>query len=99
MKMPGWLIYRATSIGIRAARLILPRVSDRAIARLLRIAERLVYLLTGDRKQTASIAEIADIFESGPPVTSTIRTIVKNMEIEIFANVLKCGSKTQPYGT
>jgi hypothetical protein len=99
MKVPGWLIYRATAVGIRAVRLIMPMVPDRAIGRLLRIAEKLVYMLTKDKKQTASLAEIAEIFESGPPVTTTIRTIVANMEIEIVANVLKCGSKMHPYGT
>jgi hypothetical protein len=99
MKVPEWLIYRATAVGIRTARFILPRISDRTIGRLLRIAEKLVYLLTKDRKVTASLAEIAEIFESGPPMTSTIRTIVANMEIEIVANVLKCESKSHPYGT
>jgi hypothetical protein len=99
MKTPEWLIYRATAVGIRAARFILPRVSDRAIGRLLRIAEKLVYALTKDRKQTASLAEIAEIFESGPPITTTVRRIVANMEIDIVANVLKCSSKACPYGT
>jgi hypothetical protein len=46
MKMPGWLIYRATAVGIRAARLIMPMVPDRAIGRLLRIVEKIVYALT-----------------------------------------------------
>ena len=99
MKMPEWLIYRATAAGIRAARLIMPLVSDRAIGRLLRIAEKLVYLLTEDRTRAASLAEVADIFESGPPMTTTVRKIVANMEIDIVANVLKCSSKPSPYGT
>jgi hypothetical protein len=99
MKIREWLIYRAAEVGIRSARFILPRVPDRVIGRLLRIAEKLVYELTKDKKHTESLAEIAEIFESGPPVTTTIRTIVANMEIEIVANVLKCGSKACPYGT
>jgi len=80
-------------------RFIIPRVSDRAVGRFFRWVERLVYVITGDRDLTASVAELADIFETGPPFTVTARKLVAGMEPEIVESALKCLVKPSPYGS
>jgi hypothetical protein len=101
MKLSEQAAHRVTAGGIRMVRLIIPRMSDRALARLLRVGERVVYILTGNDELTASIAEVAEIFESGPPLSSTVRKIAASMDTdaELAASILACLRKPSPYGS
>ncbi len=89
-----------TAAGILIIRFLLPRLSDKFIARLLRISERLSYAFTANEEGSASIAEVAEIFELGPPYSSTTRKIVASMETDkdLALSTLTCLSRPSPYG-
>jgi len=71
-------------------------LSDRSLGRIFRGLERLVYALTGEA--AVAVAEIADIFESGPPHSDRARKIVKNLEPDLIASAVKCLARPSPYG-
>ena len=90
----------AFTIAARLVRALLPRVSDQSLARLLRAAERIAYVLTGDRGLKASIGEVALVFELGPPYSATPRKVVASMETDadLALSAIQCLNKPSPYG-
>jgi len=98
MKLLAWGIYWAAAAGLGTARLLLPLFSDRAVGRLLRLAERMVYIATGATEVAASVAEVAEVFESGPPFSASVRKILAGMETDIVASILVNRIKPTPYG-
>ena len=100
MKLFEQATRRATLAGIRIIRIALPLVSDKSLALLFRSTERVIYVFAGDKELTASIAEVAEIFELGPPYSSTVRKIAASMEsdADLAASVLACLRKVSPYG-
>lgn len=83
---------------IRLIMFLVPRVSDKAIGRFMRRVERLVYIITGDKSVADAVAEVADIFETGPPFTTTVRKIVDGVEPEIIVSAVKKLTRPSPYG-
>ena len=71
---------------------------DSVMARFMRLAERLVYAITADRAAAAGVAEIADIFESGPPFTDTVREMFRESEAEFAGSAVRCLLAKSPYG-
>lgn len=100
MKIIEKALHWATLTGMLISRTLLPLVSDRTLAFLLRRVERILYIFTGDEYLTASVAEVAEIFELGPPYSSTVRKIVASMETdsELAASAIECLRKPSPYG-
>jgi hypothetical protein len=99
MKLFEQGIYWSAAAGIRMTRFLLPLLSDRAVGRLLRLAERMVYIAAGETDLAASIAEGADVFESGPPFSTSVRKILAGMETDIAGSILVNQIKPSPYGT
>ena len=99
MKIVDFLVGLLARALVKVICFAIPRVSDRAVGRFLRRVERLVYVVTGDRGQAAAVAEVADIFESGPPYTTRVRKLVAGMEPEIVESALKSLARPSPYGT
>jgi hypothetical protein len=89
-----------TGVGIRILCSVIPRLSDRTLAHVLHTAERLVFLFTGNEDLKASIAEVAEVFESGPPYTAVLRKVLASMETDLglAVSTLACLKKPSPYG-
>jgi len=89
----------ATGVGIRAATIILPLISDKMLTRLLRFAERLAYAFSANEELAASIAEVADLFESGPRYNVVPRRVIASMRTDskLAVSTLACLRKASPY--
>ena len=98
MSMRDRLVPAASRAGFFLLRAMVLYLPDRAMGRFLRAVERLAYAITGSREVRASVAEMADIFESGPPFTTIVRQMFREGEPEIVASGLKSLSKPSPYG-
>ena len=83
----------------RVVKAVIPHVSDRTLARVLRTAERVAYVLTGDRDLQASIGEVAEVFELGPPYSATTRQIAASLEKDagLALSALICLKRPSPY--
>jgi hypothetical protein len=92
------LIDVAARAGLALLRAMILHLPDKALGRMFRVVERLVYASTGDRELTGPVAEIADVFETGPPFTATLRKMFKDPEPEIAASAVKCLTRKSPYG-
>jgi len=87
-----------TRAGYPVVRFLVLHQPDWLMGKILRLVERIVYIATGDRAATAPVAEVADIFESGPPFTTTIRKLMRAKEPELVESALRCLSRPSPYG-
>jgi hypothetical protein len=59
----------------------------------------MVYIAAGETNIAASLAEVADVFETGPPFSTSVRKIIANMETDIVGSILVNQIKPSPYGT
>ena len=93
---------RMVSTGARGAlyllRAMILYLPDRALGKIFRAVERLVYAATGSRDIAMPVAEIADIFESGPPFTTTVRKLFKERSTEWGLSSAVCLARKSPYG-
>ena len=99
MKLGERMIEFSARAGFYLLRAMVLYLPDKVMGRLMRGVERLAYLVSGSREIRASVAEVADIFESGPPFTTIVRKLFREGEPEIAASALKCLSRPSPYGT
>ncbi len=86
------------AIGVWLLKLLIGRLPDLVLARLFRGVERLVYAATGDEAAAGAAAEVADIFESGPPFTVTVRKMAAAADPELIAGIMSCLFAKSPYG-
>ena len=98
MSLKKTLIGLATRAGLEVFRALVLYLPDKFLGKLFRAVERLVYVLTGDPDVTASVAEVADIFETGPPFTTTIRKMLKAAEPELIVSSVQGLTRESPYG-
>jgi len=84
--------------GYRLVRWMVVHLSDRTMAFILRAVERLAYAVTADPGVKAAVDEVADIFESGPPFTTTVRKLFQDDESKTVVSVIKQLTRPSPYG-
>ena len=92
------LIGVAAKAGFYVVRWMALHLPDRVMGRVLRLVERVVYAVTASRELAQPVAEVADIFESGPPLTDTVRKLMRGAEVEVIESALKCLARPSPYG-
>ena len=98
MSLKERMIEGASRLGYRLLRAMVLGLSDRTMARLLRAVERLAYAVSGDPALKAAVAEMADIFESGPPFTTTVRKLFAPDETKTVVSAIKQLTRPSPYG-
>ncbi len=98
MKLKDRLLKAVTVAGFKVFRAMVHHLSDRNLGRLFRGAERLAYAFTGDKEVKMAIGEVADIFETGPPFTTTVRRMFQNGQAELVASSIRCLRRPSPYG-
>jgi len=85
-------------VGLAIFRAMVLYLPDRVLGKIFRMIERLVYAATGAKDMSAPVGEVADIFETGPPFTVTVRKMMREAEPELLASVVKCLARPSPYG-
>ncbi len=98
MSLRKILIGLAARAGLAVFRALVLYLPDRALGKFFRAVERLAYVLTGDPDVTASVAEIAELFETGAPFTTTVRKLLKAAEPELVVSSVQGLTKESPYG-
>lgn len=89
------VIARAVVFCLRLGVLYLPR---RFNALVFRGLARLIYAVTGDPQAATPVADVAAVFEAGPPFTCTFEKIFRNMEPAFIAGAARCLVRRSPYG-
>jgi hypothetical protein len=79
-------------------KIIVLKFPDKLTAKIFRFVEWLIFVVTGDKGASMPIAEMAEIFESGPPFTTTARKMFENLETEIAISAVRCLTRPSPYG-
>ena len=98
MSLGERMIELLAKAGFHLLRVMVLYLPDWAMARFLRAVERLAYAISGNPEIRASVAEMADIFESGPWYTTIVRKMFKEGESEIVGSAIKSLFKSSPYG-
>lgn len=88
-------LVRAGFVPVRWFILAMP---DAALGKMFRAAERLAYAITGDPGASAPVAEVADIFESGKPYTTTVRKMIREAEADLIASTVRTILSKSPHG-
>jgi len=95
----GDRVLRAVTIAcFKVLRTMVLHLSDRSLGRLFRFLERLAYAITADKGVKNAVGEVADIFESGPPFTTTVRRMFQQGQAELVASSLRCLRRPSAYG-
>jgi hypothetical protein len=68
---------------------LLLHLSDRTMARLVRVVRRLAYAFTGDEELKGVLDEVVDIFETGPPGTDIVRKMFKEAHRPFAADLVR----------
>lgn len=98
MKTGERVLKSITIVAFKITRAMVLRLSDRTLGRIFRVVERLAYAISADRAVKNAAAEVADIFESGPPFTTTVRRMFEAGQPELLASSIRCLRRPSPYG-
>ncbi len=92
------LITLVTGAVLVVARALILSLPDPVLGKIFKAVARLAYALTGDAGAETALGEVADIFESGPPFTTTVRKVIRGVDTEFLSGAIIGLTTKSPYG-
>ncbi len=83
---------------LRALTSVVKFLPDATLARLFRLLAGVAARLTGEPAAAAPIMDVAEIFEAGPPYSTTLRKLLAHPEPEFVSSAARCMAGRSPHG-